>query len=132
MTKGTGILHTGVTSKTALYHISDKIETYNLPHFPFWNLDLSFFGIFLLTIKNCNMTNHPHQLGCGLFFNDAGHFFFQAFFLEITKFYLDKLMFFQRLMNCPDYGRGESLLSDKNHWFHSVGKTLQIFLLITF
>jgi hypothetical protein len=132
MTQGTGSIDPGVTDKTALYHISGKIETYNLTYFPLWNPDLSFFGIFLLTIKNCNMTNHPHQLGCGFFFNNAGHLFFLAFFLEITKFYLDKLMLFQRLMNRPGYGRSESLLADKNHWFHSVDKALQIFLLITF
>jgi hypothetical protein len=132
MTKGTGSIHTGVTDKRGSYHISDEIEIYNLIYFPLWNLDLSFFGIFLLTIKNCNMTNYSHQLGCGFFFNDTGHLFFLAFFLEITKSYLDKLMFFQRLMNRPGYRRGESLLADKNHGFHAVDKTLQIFLLITF
>ena len=77
------------------------------------------------------MTNHPHQLRCGFFFNDAGHLFFLAFFLEINKFYLNKLMFFQRLINSMSYSRGETLLAYKNQWFRAVDKTLQIFLLIT-
>jgi hypothetical protein len=78
------------------------------------------------------MTDHPHQLRCGFFFNGSGDLFFLAFFLEINKFYLDKLMFFQGLINSFGYCKGESFLADKNQWFHAVDKPLQIFLLITF
>lgn len=76
------------------------------------------------------MANHPGPEALGLIADGIDHLFFLLFFFLIDKFYLDQFVFFQsRIDGGNDFGR-QTVFSDKNQWFESMGKASEVFVLL--
>jgi len=76
------------------------------------------------------MANHPGPEALGLAADIIDQLVFLFFFFVFDKFHLDKFVFFQSgIDGGDDFGR-QTVFTDKNQWFQTMGKASEVFVLL--